>query len=210
MLGNDDWGDCAWAGAAHETMLLTKEAGHPATFTTASVLSDYSVATGFDPNAGPPDHNKTDRGTNVRAGLTYRRHTGIVDGQGQRHKIGAFVRLDTGNLEHIYQAMYLFQIVGIGISPFPDSAMEQFHAGEPWDVVPGSPAKDGHYVCCIAKRQSIEVVSWGALQQMTEAFFEKYCDEAWTYVSSENLRAGVDPEGFKLRELRADLKALSA
>src|SRR6476646_6592407 len=51
MLGNDEWGDCAWAGPAHETMLLTKEGGHPAHFTTHGVLSDYAAGTGFDPNA---------------------------------------------------------------------------------------------------------------------------------------------------------------
>jgi hypothetical protein len=26
MLGNDHYGDCVWAGAAHETMLWNKEA----------------------------------------------------------------------------------------------------------------------------------------------------------------------------------------
>ena len=34
MLGNDEWGDCAWAGPAHETMLLSAEGGAAATFTT--------------------------------------------------------------------------------------------------------------------------------------------------------------------------------
>src|ERR1041385_1479407 len=59
MLGNDNWGDCVWAGAAHETMLYTK-LGVPATaiFDDASVLSDYSAATGF--NSNDPS---TDQGT---------------------------------------------------------------------------------------------------------------------------------------------------
>src|SRR6202035_3127836 len=66
MLGNDEWGDCAWAGPAHETMILTTEGGHAASFTTAGVLSDYSAGTGFDPNAGSPGSNPTDKGSNVR------------------------------------------------------------------------------------------------------------------------------------------------
>jgi hypothetical protein len=207
MLGNDEWGDCAWAGPAHETMLLTKEGGHTAHFTTAAVLSDYSAGTGFDPKAGPPGDNPTDQGSIVRDVLSYRRKTGILDGHGKRHKIGAFLKLDPGNLEQVYQALYIFQAVGIGIR-FPDSAMDQFHKGEPWDVVPGAKIEGGHYVCCLGKRANIELVTWGALQGMTERFFTEYCDEAWAYVSTEQLKAGKSPEGFSLQELKDDLAAL--
>jgi hypothetical protein len=207
MLGNDEWGDCAWAGPAHETMLLTIEGGAPATFTTADVLSDYAAGTGFDPNAGPPGDNPTDKGSSVREVLDYRRKTGIVDSAGSRHTIGAYVKLDRTNLVEVYQALYVFQVVGIGIE-FPDSAMDQFKAGEPWDVVPGAEILGGHYVPCVAKRDDIDVVTWGALQQMTERFFQTYCDEAWAYVSTEDLQSGKDPEGFDLTQLRADLAAL--
>jgi len=208
MLGNDEWGDCAWAGPAHETMLLTKEASKPAPFTTQGVLSDYSAGTGFDPNAGPPGQNPTDKGSNVRQVLGYRRKTGIVDAHGQRHKIGAFIKLKPASLEHVFQALYLFQVVGIGLA-FPEFAMEQFNRGEPWDVIPNAPQPEGgHYVCCVGKRQNIDIVTWGALQQMTQAFFERYCDEAWTYISTEDLQGGRDLEGFDLQQLQADLKAL--
>ena len=169
MLGNDQWGDCAWAGPAHETMLLTAEGGKQAAFTDASVLRDYSAGTGFDPNAGPSGQNPTDQGSNVRDVLKYRVKTGIVDAAGTRHKIGAYVKLDPKNLEQIYQAMYLFQAVGIGIE-FPDSAMAQFQAGKPWDVVAGAKVEGGHYVPCLAKRENLEVVTWGAVQQMRVAF----------------------------------------
>jgi len=204
MLGNDEWGDCAWAGPAHETMLLSAEGGRAATFTTAGVLGDYAAGTGFDPNAGPPGSNPTDKGSDVRAVLEYRVKTGIVDAAGSRHTIGAYVKLEQGNLTHLYQALYLFQVVGIGIQ-VPSSAMDQFNAGQPWDVVPGASIEGGHYVPCVARRDVIEVVTWGALQGMTEAFFTTYCDEAWAYISTEDLRSGVDPEGFNLTQLRADL-----
>jgi len=207
MLGNDEWGDCAWAGPAHETMLLTKEGGHLAHFTTSDVLSDYSAGTGFDPKAGPPGDNPTDQGSDVRKVLGYRRSKGIVDSKGKRHKIDVYVKLDPSNLEQIYQALYLFQVVGIGIK-FPDTAMQQFNAGEPWDVVPGAKIEGGHYVSVVAKRDNIEVVTWGAIQQMTENFFNTYCDEAWAYISQENLKNGESPEGFNLTELHADLAAL--
>lgn len=207
MLGNDQWGDCAWAGPAHETMLLSTEGGNPAMFTDAGVLSDYSAGTGFDPNAGPSGQNPTDQGSNVRDVLKYRVKTGIVDASGARHKIGAFVKLEPKNITQIAQAMYLFQAVGIGIE-FPDSAMTQFNAGEPWDVVPGAKIEGGHYIPLIARRENLEIVTWGALQGMTLAFFEQYCDEAWAYISTEDLQADKDPEGFDLSQLKADLAAL--
>ena len=207
MLGNDEWGDCAWAGPAHETMILTTEGGHPAGFTTAGVLGDYSAGTGFDANAGPPGSNPTDKGSDVRVVLGYRRTTGIVDAAGVRHKIGAYVKLEQGNLTQLYQALYLFQVVGIGVR-FPSSAMDQFHAGQPWDVVAGASIEGGHYIPVVARRDVIEVVTWGALQGMTEAFYTTYCDEAWAYVSTEDLQNGHDPEGFDLTQLRADLAAL--
>ncbi|HEY4348191.1 MAG TPA: hypothetical protein VGM80_11430 [Gaiellaceae bacterium] len=211
MLGNDEWGDCAWAGAAHETMVFTKETHprKPAVFTTAGVVGDYEALTGFKPSAGPPDHNPTDLGTSIREQMAYRRKTGIKDSAGARHRIGAYLSIDYTDLDQVYQAMYLFQVVGIGFN-FPLSAFDQFHAGKPWDVVPGATVKGAHYVCAVAKRKNIEVVTWGSLQQMTERFFNKYVDEAWAYISVEALKDGKSPQGFRLADLKLDLAALES
>lgn len=208
MLGNDEWGDCAWAGPAHETMILTKEGGQPATFTTDGVLSDYAAGTGFDPNAGPPGKNPTDRGSDPRKVLKYRMGTGIVDANGTRHKIGAFVKLDQTNLEQVLTAAYLFEAVGIGIQ-FPSTAMAQFNSGQPWDVVPGATVEGGHYVPLVGRNGNLQVITWGALQEMTPAFFAQYCDEAWAYLSVEDLDGkGETAEGFNLAELKADLQSV--
>jgi hypothetical protein len=207
MLGNDEWGDCAWAGPAHETMLLTSEGRDPATFTTADVLSDYAAGTGFDEKAGPPGKNPTDRGSNVRDVLKYRRKTGIVDFAKSRHKIGAFVKLAPKNVTELYQAAYIFQTVGIGIE-FPGSAMDQFNEGKPWSVLEGAKIEGGHYICCVGKRANINIVTWGAVQQMTVGFFEKYCDEAWAYISTEDLQKEENPDGFDLAQLKGDLAKL--
>ena len=139
--------------------------------------------------------------------LEYRRKTGIIDAAQKRHKIGAFVKLEPKNLTHVYQAMYLFQVVGIGIE-FPGSAMEQFNEGKPWSVVPGAQIEGGHYVCCVAKRAEHRHRHLGRLQQMTVEFFEKYCDEAWAYISTEDLQQEKDPEGFNLEQLKEDLAKL--
>ena len=87
-LGNDRFGDCAWAGAAHEHMIWTGEHGTPAEFDDACVLDDYAQATGFDPATGANDD-----GTDMQEAAAYRQKIGIRDTSGNRHKIDAYVAL---------------------------------------------------------------------------------------------------------------------
>lgn len=206
-------GDCVWAGAAHETMLWEHETpgGPLSTWTGKEVIEDYSAATGFDLSKQQPDgSNPTDQGSDVRDALNYRRKTGILDHAGKRHKIGAFVKLDPGNLQHVTAAAYLFGAVGIGIR-FPASAMDQFDAGKPWSVDKGSYIDGGHYIPVVARRAGmLDVVTWAKVQKMTVGFFETYCDEAWAILSAEHLHGGKTPEGFNVAQLNADLKALTA
>src|SRR4029077_612040 len=95
-LGNDRYGDCVWAGAAHETMLWNKEADRTVAFNNQSVLKDYSPGTGFDPN----DPN-TDQGTDMQVAASYRRKTGVRDAAGKRHKVIAYLALTTGNADQL-------------------------------------------------------------------------------------------------------------
>jgi hypothetical protein len=205
MLGNDRYGDCVWAGAAHETMLLNKEAGATVTFTDAAVLADYAAATGFN-----PQDPATDAGTDMQAAAAYRQKTGIVDAVGKRHTIAAYLALAPGNVADLYYASYLFGAVGIGLQ-LPSSALDQAGRGETWDVVAESSIDGGHYVPLIGRRSDgmLVAVSWGAAQPMTEAFLKQYCDEAVAYVSTECLVNQKSPEGFDYAQLTADLKALT-
>lgn len=202
MLGNDSYGDCVWAGAAHETMIWNALGGHPVPFTDKAVLSDYSAVTGFDP--AKPD---TDQGTDMQVAASYRRKTGIVDATGKRHQVAAYLSIKPGDLTELYQAMWLFGAVGIGIE-FPSSAMDQFNQGKPWSVVKGSSIEGGHYIPLVAKRSHMECVTWGAVQHMTTGFFSKYCDEAVVYLSQESMVNGKSPEMFDYAALQADLNAL--
>ena len=43
---------------------------------------------------------------------------------------------------------------------------------------------------------------------MTPAFFEQYNDESVVYLTKEDLKAGVTPEGFNVKQLTADLATL--
>jgi len=203
MLGNDAYGDCVWAGAGHETMSWNNEANKTVTFTDTSVLSDYSKVTGFNPN----DPN-TDQGTDMQVAASYRKKTGVLDAQGNRHKVGAYVAITVGDVNELKEAIYLFGAVGVGIQ-FPASAMSQFNAGKNWTVVSGSKIEGGHYIPCVGySSRYIYLVTWGKLIKMSTGFFKKYCDEAIVYVSSEMLTGGVTLEGFNITQLQADLAQL--
>ncbi len=204
MLANDRYGDCVWAGAAHETMLLAREAGRIVSFGAASVLGDYAAATGFDP-AKP----ETDQGTDMQEAAAYRRNTGIADAHGIRHKIAAYLALEPGNIAHLYLATYLFGIAGVGLQ-LPSSAVAQSERGQAWNVVAGAPIEGGHYVPLVGRApDGLHVVSWGVDQVMTEAFLKQYCDEAIAYVSLECLLNQKSPEGFSYADLISDLAALA-
>lgn len=202
MLGNDQYGDCVWAGAGHETMLWNEEAGKAIGITTANALSDYAKVTGFNPN----DPN-TDQGTDMQVAASYRLKTGVVDQTGQRHKVGAYLALKLGDVDLLKQAIYLFSGVGIGIN-FPNSAMDQFNAGKPWSVVK-STIEGGHYIPAVGyDSKYIYIVTWGKCIKMTYGFFKKYCDEGIVYLSLEMLTNGISKEGFNVTQLQADQKAL--
>jgi hypothetical protein len=197
-------GDCVFAGAAHETMLWKRETGLPLAITGRNAIADYSAVTGYQLG-----NDATDTGTDVHQALDYRLKTGIADVTGTRHKIGAYVALDPGNLEHLLEALWLFGVVGIGFN-FPDSAMDQFDAGEPWSVVQGARIDGGHYVPLVAMRANLVCVSWGKLQEMQMTFYQKYCDEAYAILSPEMLTGGKSLEGFDLAHLQSDLTALGS
>jgi len=202
MLGNDRYGDCVFAGAAHETIMLNLEAQRALKFSDDAVLSDYAAVTGFRKN-----DPSTDQGTNVRDAMKYRQSTGIVDASGARHRIGAYVSIDVEDIDSMLEAIYLFGCIGIGVR-FPNSAMDQFNAGKPWSVVRRSRVEGGHYVPLVAKRDMLMCVTWGKLQPVTDSFIQTYCDEAWAFISPEALTGGKSLEGFDAATLEQDLMAL--
>lgn len=193
MLGNDQYGDCTCAGSDHEHMLWTGIGNHGANsakFTTDNTLSDYSAITGFDPN-----DPSTDQGAMISDVMDYRRTTGMIDENGRRHKIDLGARLSGGkgsfSWDEFINAVWCFKAVAVG-TLVPQSAMEQFNAGEPWDYVPGSPIEGGHYIPAVGstdKTSLVTVLTWGRRQFMTKAFFEHYVDELWVPLSEEAMSA---------------------
>ena len=64
----------------------------------------------------------------------------------------------------------------------------------------------GHAVNVVAyDDRTLTVVTWGRLQEMTWAFWERYVDESYAIISPDFLDAGKAPNGFDLAALRRDL-----
>jgi hypothetical protein len=212
MLGNDSWGDCHWAASSHTLQTLTANAGTEIAPTTADTLKAYAEATGFNQHAGPPGSNPTDQGTVMQDGLDYWRKTGLPVGAA-RHKIVAFAQVDHRNTSELEQAIALFGEILLGIQ-FPAAAMDQFNAGQPWDVVKGSPIEGGHAICTARydanSRTPWTVVTWGKEQPVTQAFMDAYLEEAWAVVSQEWVSAtGLTPSGLNLQTFGEDFATLT-
>lgn len=199
-------GDCVFAGAAHETMLTNKLAGRSVRFDGKAVISDYSACTGY--RVGD---DSTDNGTEVREGLKYRAKVGVIDADGNRHTIGAYVRLNPKDWTELMQAVYVFTCVGIGFA-FPSYAMDQFDARKPWDYRPGvdDNPQEGHYVPIVGRSTRLNgaAVSWARRQTMTQAFYTAYNDEAWGIIYPEELVAGKTERGYGLSQLTTFLHQL--
>ena len=55
----------------------------------------------------------------------------------------------------------------------------------------------------------VGVVTWGKRQEMTRAFYEKYNDESWVYITTEELNEkGTGLHGFDMTKLNQFLSAL--
>jgi len=200
-------GDCAWAGPAHETMELCKDAGRAVpSFTGKIIVEQYSEYCGYDPQTGANDN-----GSSIREVLQWRKEKGLRDANGGVHKVGVYVALEVGNLQHVVEAAYLFECVGMGLE-VPESAEQQFGEGAPWAVVPGAEIVGGHYVPIVGRPQAdyLAVVTWGKRQLVTDEFYKKYTDETWAYVSGERINAvtGKSYEHFGAAELEEYLSAL--
>jgi hypothetical protein len=225
MYANDKWGDCVWAMIGHSIQAFTTYGrGKTITVTEADVINAYTAVTGFDPDAGPPGKNPTDQGTVIQDALNYWRKTGVGG-----HKILAFAEVNVTDPEEVDAALNLFGHLQLGIN-FPDTAMDQFNNGEPWDVVSHARIEGGHAVdlglahtimqsqlqhgqpTVVSKntRGNYEVITWAGVQEMTPAFWRKYVTECWVVVSEEWISvAGASPPGLDEAALNDAFEALT-
>lgn len=183
MYGNADYGDCEEAGYGHYVNQTTfYGTGVEIKPTLTDVLGMYSAITGFNPK-----DPSTDQGTYTQDLLAYGRKTGLAG-----HKLIAYAAINAANPTTVKQAIAFFGQLLIGIQ-FPDTAMEQFNAGQDWDVVRGAKLEGGHCVLIVGYDQDgLDLITWGKRIRMTWAFWKKYTDEAWILFDADGItKAGT-------------------
>lgn len=207
MYGNDSWGDCVEAEQGHHEQVFSFYGSHKlVTVPDQAVIDAYSEIAGFDPNAGPPGQNPTDQGTLIQDAMSWWRKTGIGG-----HKIAAFAEVEVSDMTEVKTALAAFGPLSIGMN-FPASAMDQFDSGQAWDVVRHTTMEGGHCVALVGyDSHYLYVVTWGAVQKMTPAFWAKYVEEAWAPISQEWVDAstGLDPAGVDLVGLGEEFTSLT-
>ena len=203
MYYNDQYGDCTCAAAGHMIQNWTANAAAEVTVPPDSVLSFYEHFVGTPP---PPD-----RGCNMLSVLKYWRRDGLGD-----HKVLAFTTLELQNQEQAQSATWLFGSVYIGVS-LPDFATTGDMLAVPWVVPSGGPVgnaapnpSNGHCIPAVAyDAENLYVVTWGEIKPMSWGFYNAYADEAYAVISQDFIEAnGLNPAGFDLAALEADLKEL--
>jgi hypothetical protein len=202
MYANDRVGDCTTAAAAHMIEAWTAPTrGRAVELAERAVLAAFDEVKQVDPVTGEDGAVELDV-------LRLWRKRGIGG-----HRIGAFVRVPVRDHGLVRDAAFLFGGLYIGLE-LPLSAERQ----QTWDWThrldgPAKPGSwGGHAVDVVAYDvDTLTVVSWGRLQKLTWAFWDRYVDEVYAVLSVDFLdEAGRAPNGFDLAGLKKDLALVTA
>jgi hypothetical protein len=179
MYGNATIGDCTCAEAGHQVNQMTfYGSGSEFKPTETQVIAFYSAITGYTPSKP-----SSDTGAYIQDVLAYWRKNGLAG-----HKIVAYAAIDVANATEVKQGLCLFGSLNVGMN-FPGSAMDQFNAGQTWDVVRGAKIEGGHCVMAVGyDAEGVWIVTWGALTKVTWAFWKKYVDEAWLILDADGVQ----------------------
>ena len=200
MMANDSIGDCTCACAGHMIQNWTAHTYGMATPSDQDIIAAYSAITGYNPN-----DPSTDQGAAISDVLNYWQQTGIAG-----HKILAWAEIDVTNIASVKLATFLFGGIDCGFN-VPESAMNQFDAGQAWTPVPDSPIEGGHSVPILGfGSEGATCITWAKRQPLTWDFFIQYFDEAYAVVTSDFLTSAQKSPiaGLDLATLEADLQAL--
>ena len=179
MFANDVYGDCVIAGRAHQTLRFElQEQKRLIAITDQEVIQEYLRESGGQ-----------DSGLVMLDSLNAWRRRGWKVG-GEVYKIQAYAAINPKRKIEVQQVAFADLGVYCGFS-LPISAQGELEAGKPWakttgrDTTPGG--WGGHCVYCCGYNKAGPVgITWGRRQQMTWAWFAKYCDEAYAVVDAVN------------------------
>lgn len=191
MDGNDTYGDCTIAALAHATTVfegLVKK---------RNIMSGTAVEKLYFKLSGG-----VDSGLNELDVLNYWRQNKV-----SKDTLDSFVKIDPKNHVHVQQAIWLFGGVYLGFQ-VQAAAQQDFQAGRPW--TPGPLTRDGHAVYATAyDGNGVTVLTWGAVQQGTWAWWDECVDEAYALLPKDAEKQGFAP-GFDFAQLKTDLAAVAS
>lgn len=178
---NDTYGDCVIAGRAHMTLRFEDFEQK-----TVIPISDNDVKTEYFKETGGQDS-----GLVILDSLNAWRQGWPA--AGHQYDIYAFASIDLSQQE-TQACMYLLRGCYAGFQ-VPQSAMDQFQAGQIWDVVPNDGGiAGGHCVYLVAYNTTGPIcMTWGKRQPMTWPFYFKYFDEAYGIVDDKDSWVVNDP-----------------
>lgn len=205
MMLNDQLGDCTIAACGHAIQVWTANLTGEITVPDSDILKAYEDWDGYNPS----DPNSDQGGVEIDV-LNDWRKNGLSG-----HSLLAYADPDPQDIIHVKQSVVLFGGVYIGLA-LPITAQNQ----DVWDVVrqgflakikkfwdPYDPTEPnswgGHAVFVPAYNPTGPIcITWGALKQMTWAFWQKYCDESHTLLYSDW------KSNFSAVDMLADLQSI--
>jgi hypothetical protein len=204
MFANDQYGCCVISGRAHQTLRFELiEQKKKLAITDKEVLAEYFKETGGE-----------DTGLVVLDSLKLWRKRGWKAAS-NKYNVRTFLEVRPTDHASMRQAVYLDVGLGLGLS-LPLTAQDQLQAGKPWDVGSGSRGKPnswgGHYVYVPGyTRKGPVCVTWGRKQQMTWAFIDKYCDEAYAIFDAvDTAKAKKALDTLRLTAMLSEVSAAKA
>jgi len=189
--GNNEYGDCTLAAAAHMQMAWSANASAESAPDPSCILSLYR-------QLSPQDQGLVELDV-----LNLWRQQGICGG-----KIAAFGAVNYRSLDEVKLGIEWFGGLYAGVI-LPMAAQNQ----EVWDIA----ANDGgvwgaHAVPLLAYGLSdLLSITWGEVKRLTWAWLSMYTEELWACISSDWLNSqGKTPEGLDIETLAGDLEKVTA
>lgn len=179
MFANNQWGCCVMAERAHQTLRFEAiEQKRALNILDSQVLSEYWKEQGGDSKTRP------DNGLCILDSLKLWRSQGWLS---RNYNIYAFAEINRMKMGEIKTAIFLLSGVCGGVM-LPQSAMDQFDAGQPWSVTSkGTQITGGHGLYWKAfTPDGIVCKTWGKDQFATWEWFFKYTDELYGIVDNKD------------------------
>lgn len=204
MLGNDKYGDCVAVTWSNLRRLVT------ATLTGHEVYPDQDQVFAFYKTQNPGFPGE-DNGMDIQTAL----ESLVKDGGPDGVKAVAFAKVDHTDPDECKAAIALAGLwTGINVD---DAQQEQFSAGEPWDVVPGSAEDGGHSVLTGgygaggsgALGGDERFITWAEETSFTDAFWQRQVEELWLVIWPEMLGTVEFEQGVDVAKLAQEYAAIT-